>query len=98
MDDWILATFNIPSVTGELGNESEFIDEWTIKDSDKAFKILIDNNPWVEHTYHKIGSQLALDPVKYEKSDLKNKLILNNTTPSAPVKQPEPTPKEALSQ
>jgi hypothetical protein len=28
MDDWILATFNIPSVTGELGNENDFIEEW----------------------------------------------------------------------
>jgi hypothetical protein len=37
MDDWILATYNIPSVTGEIGNIEDFIEEWTVKSSDKAF-------------------------------------------------------------
>ena len=31
MDDWILSNYNIPSVTGEIGNEGDFIDEWTAK-------------------------------------------------------------------
>lgn len=39
-----------------------------------------------------------MDPVKYEKSDMKNKLILSNTSPSTTAKQPAPAPKEALSQ
>ena len=37
MDDWILATYNIPSVTGEIGNEDDFIDEWTVQSADKAY-------------------------------------------------------------
>jgi hypothetical protein len=28
MDDWVLATFNIPSITSELGTEDEFIGGW----------------------------------------------------------------------
>jgi hypothetical protein len=39
-----------------------------------------DNNPWIEHTYHKIGSQLAMDPVKYETTNSKNKLIKADTS------------------
>jgi hypothetical protein len=76
MDDWVLATFNIPSVTGELGNQDDVIEEWQVKSSDLAWNILKDNNNWIEHTYHKIGSQLAMDPIKYSKTDMKNKLIV----------------------
>tara|TARA_B110000285_G_scaffold103429_1_gene117730 strand:+ start:265 stop:435 length:171 start_codon:yes stop_codon:yes gene_type:complete len=56
MDDWVLATFNIPSVTGELGNQDDFIEEWQVKSADMAWSILSDNTNWIEHTYHKIGS------------------------------------------
>ena len=37
MDDWVLATYNIPSVTGEIGNESDFNDEWTAKSKNMAY-------------------------------------------------------------
>jgi hypothetical protein len=43
MDDWVLATYNIPSVTGEIGNESDFLDEWTVSSENKAFEILTQN-------------------------------------------------------
>lgn len=51
MDDWILSTYNIPSVTGEIGNENDFINEWTVQSADKAYQITSDNLPWIEHTY-----------------------------------------------
>jgi hypothetical protein len=76
MDDWVLATFNIPSVTGELGNQDDFIEEWQVKSADMAWSILSDNTNWIEHTYHKIGSQLSMDPIKYNVTDMKNKLII----------------------
>lgn len=66
MDDWVLATYNIPSVTGEIGNESDFLDEWTVSSENKAFEILTQNQPWLEHTYLKIGSQLRFKPQKYQ--------------------------------
>jgi len=28
MDDWVLSTFNIPSITNELGTEDQFVDAW----------------------------------------------------------------------
>ena len=66
MDDWVLATYNIPSVTGEIGNESDFVEEWTVSSPEKAYDIISKNQPWLEHTYHKIGSQLKLTPSKYQ--------------------------------
>lgn len=56
MDDWILATYNIPSVTGEIGNEADFQDEWTVQSPQKAYQITRDNIAWLEHTYQKIGT------------------------------------------
>ena len=65
MDDWILATYNIPSVTGEIGSIDDFIDEWTVKSADKAYQIVTENQPWLEHTFQKIGTQLKMKPVTY---------------------------------
>jgi hypothetical protein len=58
MDDWVLATYNIPSVTGEIGNSNDFIDEWTAKSLDKAYSIVNDNSPWIEHVLKKVGTQI----------------------------------------
>ena len=58
MDDWVLATYNIPSVTGEIGNQADFEDEWTAKSKERAYQIVRDNNPWIEHTLKKIGTQV----------------------------------------
>lgn len=33
MDDWILATFNIPSVTNELGTDSQFSNGWVVNNA-----------------------------------------------------------------
>jgi hypothetical protein len=43
MDDWILSTYNIPAVTGEIGDESDFRDEWTVNSADKAYEIISSN-------------------------------------------------------
>ena len=66
MDDWILSTYNIPAVTGEIGDESDFRDEWTVNSADKAYEIISSNQPWLEHTYLKLGSQLKMAPSKYK--------------------------------
>ena len=65
MDDLVLATYNIPSVTGEVGNQADFEDEWTAKSKDRAFTIVKDNSPWIEHTLKKIGTQVQLAPKGY---------------------------------
>lgn len=43
MDDWVLQTYNIPSVTAELGNDSDFLQGWTVKSKETAFDICKDN-------------------------------------------------------
>lgn len=66
MDDWILGTLNIPSVTAELGLQEQYIDSWQIKDKETALQIMEENEPWLEHTYQKIGCQVNLKPVYYK--------------------------------
>jgi len=68
MDDWVLATYNIPSVTAELGNENDFLSEWTVKDNLTAFNICKDNFNFLEHTFMKLGNQIAFKPVAYKKN------------------------------
>jgi soluble cytochrome b562 len=51
MDDWVLATLNIPSVTAELGRENQYIYEWEIKDYQTGFDIVEENQPWLESVY-----------------------------------------------
>ena len=75
MDDWVLATYNIPSVTGEIGNVDDFKEEWTVNSADKAYEIISSNQPWLEHTYLKLGSQLKMAPSKY-------KVLKNQDIPS----------------
>lgn len=61
MDDWVLSTFNIPSVTNELGTEDQYTDSWTAQSSSTAYQLVNENLPWVEHVYHKIGPQLKIN-------------------------------------
>lgn len=79
MDDYILATFGIPSITNELGNETQYIGEWTVKSKDEAFKICDDNSHWLEHTYKKMGNQVALTPVYYKHEGDQMRLYVNVT-------------------
>lgn len=61
MDDWVLSTFNIPSVTNELGTEDQYTDAWTVQSVDTGYQLVNENLPWLEHTYHKIGPQLKVN-------------------------------------
>lgn len=79
MDDYILATFGIPSITNELGNETQYIGEWTVKSKDEAYKICYDNSHWLEHTYKKLGNQVALAPVYYKPEGDLIRLFVNIT-------------------
>lgn len=61
MDDWVLSTFNIPSVTNELGTEDQYTDAWTVQSVSTGYQLCNENLQWLEHTYHKIGPQLKLN-------------------------------------
>ena len=79
MDDWVLSTFGIPSITNELGNETQYIGEWTVKNKEEALRICQDNSHWLEHTYKKLGNQIALAPLYYKPENGQIRLFLNVT-------------------
>lgn len=56
MDDWVLQTLGIPSVTNELGDEHQFHREWEVVSREAARDIVLENSPWLEFTFEKIGS------------------------------------------
>mmetsp|Transcript_31175 Transcript_31175/g.47705 ORF Transcript_31175/g.47705 Transcript_31175/m.47705 type:complete len:114 (+) Transcript_31175:1561-1902(+) len=66
MDDWILGTLDIPSVTAELGFEDSYVAQWTIKSKAEALKICEDNEQWLEHTFSKLGAEIVTNPVYVE--------------------------------
>jgi hypothetical protein len=79
MDDYILSTFGIPSVTNELGNDTQYIGEWTVKNKDEALRICEDNSHWLEHTYKKLGNQISLTPLYYKPEKDSLRLYINIT-------------------
>ena len=79
-DDYILGELGIPSVTAELGTEGQYIEEWQVKNLDEAVKICQDNSQYLEFTYEKLGAQLALTPIKYEKLNDQYMRIYMNVT------------------
>lgn len=54
-DDYITGTFGIPSVTSEIGIDSQFSDEWVVKSSEVAFDIIRKNSKWLEYIYTNLG-------------------------------------------
>ena len=58
-DDYITATYGIPSVTSELGNMSQFINDFVVKDKEEAYDILTSNSKWVDYIFDNL--------VKYNK-------------------------------
>ena len=46
-DDFITATYGIPSITAELGDGSEFIQQWVAASKEGAYHILLQNFSWL---------------------------------------------------
>lgn len=76
MDDWILSNLNIPSITNELGRDSQYSGEWQVKSKEDAFSILQENTQWLQHLYSKLGAQLKIEPIYYEPTETKNQVNL----------------------
>jgi len=66
MDDWVLATFNIPSITSEIGTEDEFIGGWQSKSTEVSYQLVKDNQPWLEYVFQKAGPKVAVDSGTYK--------------------------------
>ena len=68
MDDWVLSELNIPSITNELGTQDQYSDEkWLVKSKEDAMKICSDNSQWLDFVYEKLGVQMAIQPLFFER-------------------------------
>lgn len=54
-DDYITATYKIPSVTSEIGYANQFIDDWVVKSKEQALDIVKLNGNWVDYIFNHLG-------------------------------------------
>jgi len=54
-NDYILKTFNIPSVSPELGNDNLFSSDFFLPYAFVAREVMRDNHPWIFHTIKKLS-------------------------------------------
>jgi hypothetical protein len=50
-DDYITATYKIPSVTSEIGYITQFVEDWVVKSELIAFDICKLNGYWLEYVF-----------------------------------------------
>ena len=50
-DDFITETYQIPSVTSEIGTYDQFINDWVIKSKEQALDIVRLNSNWVDYIF-----------------------------------------------
>ena len=47
MDDWVLDTYGIPSITSELGDDEQYKGYWENRSAQMALSIIKDNQDWI---------------------------------------------------
>jgi len=65
--DWILGTLGIPSICPEIGSSDFFSYMWNIPFRKVVFNIMEENLNWLENTYVKIGNQIVVKPIAWQK-------------------------------
>lgn len=50
-DDYMLATYGIPSVTAEMGFFGQYVDDWRCQSKAVCFEILRENTRWIEYVF-----------------------------------------------
>ena len=50
--DWISKELGIPAAEAELGEQTEYRDNWFPKTEKNAFNVVSENLNWVENTMH----------------------------------------------
>jgi carboxypeptidase T len=53
-DDYITATYGIPSVTSEIGYANQFIDDWVVKSKEQALDVVKLNGNWVDYVFNNL--------------------------------------------
>ena len=51
MDDYVAATYKIPSITSEIGYMDQFLQDWVVKSKEIAFDIVRLNQKWLDYVY-----------------------------------------------
>lgn len=51
MDDYVTATYKIPSITSEIGYMDQFLQDWVVKSKEIAFDIVRLNHKWLDYVY-----------------------------------------------
>lgn len=69
-NDYILKTFDIPSVSPELGNDNIFSSQFFLPYDFVTREVLRDNHPWIKYTIQKFGGEITIS----------NKTISTNQT------------------
>lgn len=65
--DWILGELGIPSICPEIGSSDFFSFMWNIPFRRVMVNILEENLNWLENTYAKIGNQIEVEAIGYDK-------------------------------
>mmetsp|Transcript_9679 Transcript_9679/g.14728 ORF Transcript_9679/g.14728 Transcript_9679/m.14728 type:complete len:288 (-) Transcript_9679:301-1164(-) len=63
-NDWIMKTFNIPSVSPELASDDYFSTDFFLPYDFVTRGVLKVNYPWVKHTFKKLAGEIEVDPLK----------------------------------
>ena len=58
-DDYMMATYGIPSVTAEMGFFGQFIKDWRCQSTSVCYEILKENTRWIEYIVGKLGNIAA---------------------------------------
>lgn len=59
-DDYMLATYGIPSVTAEMGHLNQYVSDWKCINTDTCYDILEANTKWMEYLFQNIGKVAAI--------------------------------------
>ena len=59
-NDYILKTFDIPSVSPELANDNIFSSNFFLPYDFVTREVLRDNHPWIQYTIKKLGGEMML--------------------------------------
>ena len=54
-DDYMMATYGVPSVTSEMGFDEEYVDNWVCKTSSICYDILTQNSKWIDYVFSSIN-------------------------------------------
>ena len=54
-DDYITASYGIPSVTSEIGNPNQFINDFVIRSKEDAYEIVSQNSKWLDYVFDNLS-------------------------------------------